>query len=1033
MPTYLSFIRCVALAGAIAATNGSSARGETDEELAALKAHVGQLHSRGQYSEAIPIARKYADAIKARDGEHHPNYGTALNNLAAVLQGANQLSEAEPVMRQALAIDEKLHGPDHPSLAADLNNLAVLLQDTGRFAEAETFVRRGLAIEEASRGGEHPLVAIHVSNLARLLYTTNRLAEAEPLLRRALAIFESSLGPDHPQTATALSSLAVVLFATKRHLEAERLLRRALAIDEARLGPDHPNVARELNNLASLLKQKNRASEAEPLFRRALAINLTVLGPDHPSVAMDLHNLAGLLSDTRPTEAEPLYRRALAIAEKTSGPEHPDTARNLGSLAALLLGMDKPVDAEPLMLRAIGILDKSLGAQHPETATARSNLAVLRGRSGDWPEAAKLHRQAAKILIDERQQSASNDRLGLGTTALTSNTQRLRAAARAVYHAGPLDSAARAEGFELAQWALQTAAAEAIGQMSLRFAKGEGPFANLVGRRQSLLAERGEADRRLLAAIGKGKADDTGRIRDEVTAIDAQLDGIDQRLASDFAEYADLAIPKPLTIAALQALLKDDEAAVVFLDMPEETLAWVVTKDAADWKSIPLGTSQLFNRVAALRCGLDSSDWDDASAWPIETDFDKQLADAQQARRVWCEHLLGVSIPAHELPPFDLIRAHGLYAALFAPFADLTKGKRLILVPSGPLTGLPFHVLVTSPLADALPFALRSMVGAEPFLRDYRRAAWFALQQPITVLPSVASIKSLRQLPPSQASEPYAAFGNPLLNGDGSALDTKRAEQARDKQRCRPNADASHPRAAQAASRASGLEFVNRGGSVDLAVARRQHPLPETADELCAVARSLDAIDRQEETIWLGARATEKNLKLLSREGKLSRFSVLHFATHGLLSGESATVLGAKAEPALLLTPPPDGATASDLEEDDGLLTASEVAQLKLDADWVVLSACNTAAGADDTEALSGLARAFFFARSRSLLVSYWYVSSDAAVKLTTGAFDALKAKPTIGRSEALRRSMNELITKGSSEDAHPAMWAPFVLVGDGR
>src|SRR5205085_10916414 len=128
-------------------------------------------------------------------------------------------------------------------------------------------------------------------------------------------------------------------------------------------------------------------------------------------------------------------------------------------------------------------------------------------------------------------------------------------------------------------------------------------------------------------------------------------------------------------------------------------------------------------------------------------------------------------------------------------------------------------------------------------------------------------------------------------------------------------------------------------GAIDLAELRTQRPLPETADELCAIAAALGAMANQTDTVWLGERATERNLKALSREGKLARYKVVHFATHGLLSGESAAILNAKAEPALILTPPKDGTTAAELEDDNGLLTASEVAQLELDADWVVLSA----------------------------------------------------------------------------------------------
>jgi CHAT domain-containing protein len=122
----------------------------------------------------------------------------------------------------------------------------------------------------------------------------------------------------------------------------------------------------------------------------------------------------------------------------------------------------------------------------------------------------------------------------------------------------------------------------------------------------------------------------------------------------------------------------------------------------------------------------------------------------------------------------------------------------------------------------------------------------------------------------------------------------------------------------------------------------------------------------------------------------LADYRAVYFATHGLLAGD-VKGLG---EPSLALTIPNEPS-----ELDDGLLTASEVAQLKLNADWVVLSACNTAAGdKPGAEALSGLARAFFYAGARALLVSHWAVDSDAATRLTTTTFDILpEARPRGG------------------------------------
>ena len=798
-----------------------------------------------------------------------------------------------------------------------------------------------------------------LNNLA-VLYCQGRYAEAEPFIKRSLAIAEKALGPEHPDVGTALNNLAVLYRSQGRYAEAEPLYKRSLAIREKALGPDHPDVGTSLNNLAVLYQSQGRYAEAEPLYKRSLAIREKALGPEHPDVGTSLNNLALLYqAQGRYAEAEPLYKRSLAIREKALGPEHPD----VGDVA------QQPGRAR-LSTRATGRGCRLLAAQH---------------RRHPAPRRARPRRRPTERGPGEAQRH--------GTSGALSRRPPPRGA-------GPRPEPRRsqAEMFETAQWAQGSEAAASLAQMAARSAKGSPQLGGLVRERQDLVSEWQAKDKQLIAAKSeapaKRKADAEKALADRLAAIDTRLAEIDRRLAQDFPDYAALASPAPVSVAEVQAQLGADEALVLFLDtpewkpLPEETFVWVVTKTEVRWVRSDLGTAALTREVAALRCGLDATAWDGDGAEK-------------------CAKALGIPLdkaPGPNQPlPFDHARAHKLYTALFGEVQDLIKGKHLLIVPSGPLTQLPFQVLVTKP----------------PTSGDHRAVAWLAREHAITVLPAVSSLKALRRVgKPSAAPRPMIGFGNPLLDGPDARY-ADRAKLAREKQRCPETR--SQRLAALAGHRGGVLRVETRGGLADVSHIKMQVPLPETADELCAVAQDVKAEARD---IRLGAQATEREVKRLSASGELAKYRMVHFATHGVLAGQ----LDGTHEPGLILTPP-DKAT----EEDDGYLSASEIAALKLDADWVILSACNTAAGAaTSAEALSGLARAFIYAQARALLVSHWEVYSDATVKLITAAVREMARDPKVGRAEALRRSMLALIDKGEPHEAHPAYWAPFVVVGEG-
>ena len=705
----------------------------------------------------------------------------------------------------------------------------------------------------------------------------NRLDEAEELFRQALGIVETRLGSENPSVATALSNLAAVLRDTRRLDEAEPLIRRAMAINQWSFGPESPNFATNFRDLGHLLFTASRPDEAEPFMRQALTLNERFWGPDHLNIAGDLNNLAVLLiAINRVDEAQVLSRRALAIYERVMGPTHPDVATTLRILAVALQTASRIDEAEPLMRRALTIDEARFGPEHPEVANDLIGLAVLRALRGDWSSAATLSRRA-KLIIAERRPNGSNAGRDFARAALlVQSTTALRLSARAVHRESPNSPAALDEGFELAQWALQNVAGEALAQMSVRFAKGEGLLARLIRERQDLIARRHDEMRRLYKAAGEADLAAATETRSSIAKLDKSLDALDAQVAANFKDYAELASPKPLTIGATQALLKDDEALVLLLDvpavgaLPEETLLWFITKQQAHWHSIPLGTQRLGEHVAALRCGLASSLWDDERTH----NACQKLVKAQpQIERI---KYRGQDAKVRVLP-FDLGRAHQMYQALFGPVDDKIQGKHVFIVASGALTSLPFGVLVTRAPRVAIPGKLSA----------YRDPAWLGVRQRLSVLPSVASLKALRQFAKSShATKPYLGIGNPLVDGTNQ----KRAKEAEDKQKC-PETITRRIATARI-QHVVGFAELFRGSTAKIEELRKWEPLPETADELCEIGQRLGA---SEKDILLGARATEANLKELSEQGRLTDYAILG-RDHPTEDGRSLGWLGREQE-----------------------------------------------------------------------------------------------------------------------------------------
>lgn len=349
-------------------------------------------------------------------------------------------------------------------------------------------------------------------------------------------------------------------------------------------------------------------------------------------------------------------------------------------------------------------------------------------------------------------------------------------------------------------------------------------------------------------------------------------------------------------------------------------------------------------------------------------------------------------VPIGREPPLQPARLYALYRELLAPLDDKLAGVRsLIVATQGPLASLPLAALVSqAPQGTGAP-------------------AWLIRRMAVTQVPSASALQSLRRVQPVPAAKAMIGFADPVFQLVGDQAAPVVATHAADK----PAGTAAKQRRLAAGRVAGGVagrydaEWGFRYGEMA--------PLPETRGELLAVAAAVGADTRND--LFFGARATRRAVL----EADLFDRRVVGFATHGLMPGEVPGI----GKPSLAMSVTSD-------ERESPLLELDDILTLRLNAQWVLLSACNTAAGEQGGGAMSGLVRGFFFAGARSVLATHWAVDTESSAALSTATFEA-QAKGGTARSESLRQAQLALIDGrvGSGRWSHPYYWAPYALFGD--
>jgi len=535
--------------------------------------------------------------------------------------------------------------------------------------------------------------------------------------------------------------------------------------------------------------------------------------------------------------------------------------------------------------------------------------------------------------------------------------------------------------FKLAD-ARQTRVNSALGESSARAASLSDPqLAELVRQEQDAakkIKSLKAAYYNLAASQGGTHGNALAALEHNIHTLTAARTSIQNQITAEFPKYADYVTPQPPTIEAVQAQLDAAEVFISLWTLADRTCVWAIpSRGEPVFAVIDLGRQALAEKVIRLRRALKP-----------------------EARLL------------SDIPEFDTETAYALYAQLLAPVAAAWQAATdLLVVVKGPLDQLPLGLLPTAPGTPARDHAVR--------FESYRQVPWLIKRVSIARLPSAAALLTLRTLPAgSDEREPFIGFGDPVFNVDQleaatvPVTDLARRGQGGQAIQIRGIRVSEEGLLDNAALTSVGLEQLNR--------------LPDTASEISEIAVNLGADPTRD--IYLGVDASETIVK--TRD--LSRTKVVAFATHALRPGD----LDGLSQPALAFSSP--DVTG---KEEDGLLTMGEVLSLKLDADLVVLSACDTgAADRQGSEAVSGLGRAFFYSGARALLVTMWPVETSSARKLTTGLFRWQARENSRSWARALQQSMLALMddpglrhSDGTvvARYAHPLFWGSFVVVGD--
>ena len=1008
---------------------GLATLGEENEYVALTYNELGNTYyNQSKLDLSLEYLEKARQIRIALFGEQHSDVAESYNNLAVAHANSGNYQKSVLLLEKALMIRENIFGTNHPSTAPMHQNIGTLYRLLGNYEKSEFFLLNSIKIDTLALGEEHPYVAKEYENLAVLFYTLGLFDKSINLHKDALAIRQATLDSSHADIARSYHNIGATLNAQGKHLEAIEYLQLALRLRKSILGDHHEAVASTLNIIGTAYRATSQLQLAKDAYTESIQLKWQVYQKEHPEIANSLFNLGKTYQLNDNFElANDAYLEALDIQHNTLGPNHPSLAATHHSIGDLYLSMNNLSIAKRHFNKALSLQRKTYGDTHPDLANTYASLGIVALEEQSYQRAIFFFNTglAANLASTASLPDTSLPNL---ENALSSQSlfTLLRAKSNAFYQqylsTQKLDYLLESQQHYQYLTDLQAQHRRSFRSQASKLAFNEKSVdiieeALVVNLALYRLTQNDAYIESAFSIMEKGKA---------TALLDAQIE-------ADARQFS--GIPDSLLIYE-----KDLRARLAFYD--ENLKKEEAKKEKADSAKVDLWRDKTFTMRQKYDVLLDSFESNYPNYYNLK--YENQAVSVNDIRDqiltsddVLIEYFTGkdslytfvvtddqISVSSlhhnstlntqiEQLRRGIILREDSLYLSnattlyehLIKPVFEIAATKNnWIIIPDGMLNYIPFESLLTTPVPEFISYGLLPYLIKQHSIQYAYSSTLEAAQRQTNKHDS--SLKT--------GTKDFIAFA-PVFP-DGINKNTRAEKLMTD-----PAFNHTFPfHQPNTANDRTGTKPQNYALSKNLANLSREDwgHLPQTKVEIKAIA----SLFQQQYGLWdrwFSGRSSiylEKAAKeSVVKSNVLGEHRFVHFATHGLINEAIPELSG------IVL--------AQDTTHgEDGVLHLGEVYNLTLDAELVVLSACDTGLGKlAQGEGLIGLSRGFMYAGAQSLLVSLWKVQDGSTRYMMEFFYENLLSNQT--KTEATRNAKLSMI------DFHPVYampyyWAGFVLIG---